>query len=77
MIILSSCNAAFSIIYHTLLGAWIISGGTNGGVAKFIGQAVRNHRHTTGSSIVTLGIAPWGILDGGYQQKLIRTEEQV
>ena len=48
------------------LGAWILTGGTNTGVMKFVGEAVREHMLETGASeqkIVALGIAAWGIID--------------
>ena len=48
------------------VGAWIITGGTNAGVMEFVGEAVKDHMLTTGSSkqkVVALGIATWGIVD--------------
>ena len=44
---------------------------------KYIGQAVKDHQHITGSSIVTLGITAWGAIDTRCQEKLIRTKEEV
>ncbi|ELU03473.1 hypothetical protein CAPTEDRAFT_215084 [Capitella teleta] len=50
----------------TTTGAWIITGGTNTGVMKFVGEAVHEHMLTTSdaeSNVVALGIATWGIVD--------------
>lgn len=42
-------------------GAWIISGGTNTGVMKLVGEAVSEEFYSIkGSKIVVLGIATWG-----------------
>ncbi|XP_053387178.1 transient receptor potential cation channel subfamily M member 2-like isoform X2 [Mercenaria mercenaria] len=63
----------------TTTGAWIITGGTATGVMQFVGEAVRDHLITLGSSennIVALGIATWGCianreaLDGEEDQGL-------
>ncbi|KAJ8309654.1 hypothetical protein KUTeg_012798 [Tegillarca granosa] len=45
-------------------GAWIITGGTNLGVMRYVGEAVRDYKLTYGESspIVALGIATWGIV---------------
>ena len=51
-------------------GAWIVTGGTNAGVMEFVGEAVKEHMLTTGSSdgkVVALGIASWGIVDNRNQ----------
>ena len=44
-----------------------MTGGTNAGVIKFVGEAINEHMLTTGMSseqnIVALGIATWGIID--------------
>ncbi|XP_077993262.1 transient receptor potential cation channel subfamily M member 2-like [Glandiceps talaboti] len=45
---------------------WIITGGTHTGIMKHVGETVRDYtmgsRSTEESSIVTIGIAPWGIV---------------
>ncbi|KAJ8253025.1 hypothetical protein GJAV_G00208300 [Gymnothorax javanicus] len=46
-------------------GAWILTGGTNTGVMKHVGQAVRDYALTTSSledQIVAIGVATWGIV---------------
>uniref|UniRef100_A0A3B3ZWL2 TRPM SLOG domain-containing protein n=1 Tax=Periophthalmus magnuspinnatus TaxID=409849 RepID=A0A3B3ZWL2_9GOBI len=46
-------------------GAWILTGGTNTGVMKHVGQAVRDHALSSsigGGQIVAIGVATWGIL---------------
>uniref|UniRef100_A0AAV2J7V9 TRPM SLOG domain-containing protein n=1 Tax=Knipowitschia caucasica TaxID=637954 RepID=A0AAV2J7V9_KNICA len=45
-------------------GAWILTGGTNTGVMKHVGQAVRDHALSSsmGGHIVAIGVATWGIL---------------
>ncbi|KAJ0070569.1 hypothetical protein NL108_016259, partial [Boleophthalmus pectinirostris] len=46
-------------------GAWILTGGTNTGVMKHVGQAVRDHAlssSVSGGHIVAIGVATWGIL---------------
>ena len=39
-------------------GAWIITGGTNAGVMKLVGEAVADHKSKV--NITTIGIATWG-----------------
>ena len=51
---------------NCISGAWIISGGTNTGVMKIVGEAVNDYQMTSASSdqkIVALGIATWGIIN--------------
>uniref|UniRef100_A0A1A7X7P7 Transient receptor potential cation channel, subfamily M, member 2 n=1 Tax=Iconisemion striatum TaxID=60296 RepID=A0A1A7X7P7_9TELE len=45
-------------------GAWIITGGTNTGVMKHVGQAVRDYALSSmqGKEIVAIGVATWGII---------------
>ncbi|KAL3837266.1 hypothetical protein ACJMK2_022633 [Sinanodonta woodiana] len=44
--------------------AWIITGGTHVGVAKYVGEAVKYSRFNSDDhrDIVTIGIAPWGVI---------------
>ena len=54
------------ICWIVFAGAWIISGGTNTGVMKIVGEAVNDYQMTSASSdqkIVALGIATWGIIN--------------
>ena len=46
------------------LGAWIVTAGTNAGVMKHVGEAVRDHTaaHGNKNKIVVLGVTPWGVL---------------
>ncbi|XP_072020968.1 transient receptor potential cation channel subfamily M member 2-like [Amphiura filiformis] len=45
-------------------GAWIITGGTNVGVMKYIGEAVKDFKTDCRiHDVVAIGIATWGILD--------------
>ena len=44
---------------------------------KGIGQAVRNQRQVNGTDTVAIGIATWGIINKGLQQKMERTKEEV
>lgn len=39
-------------------GAWIITGGTNTGVMRLVGEAVADEFHTC--NLTVLGIATWG-----------------
>ncbi|XP_077393579.1 transient receptor potential cation channel subfamily M member 2 [Festucalex cinctus] len=45
-------------------GAWIITGGTNTGVMKHVGQAVRDYSLSSSmqGQIVTIGLATWGVI---------------
>ncbi|KAK3605983.1 hypothetical protein CHS0354_019662 [Potamilus streckersoni] len=45
-------------------GAWIISGGTNTGVMKHVGKAIKDHGLTATNQkpVVAIGIAPWGVI---------------
>ncbi|XP_063692912.1 transient receptor potential cation channel subfamily M member-like 2 isoform X2 [Bolinopsis microptera] len=44
--------------------AWVITGGTNTGVMKLVGEAVRGY---SGSNITSIGIASWGIIKNKEQ----------
>ncbi|XP_033724836.1 transient receptor potential cation channel subfamily M member-like 2 isoform X2 [Pecten maximus] len=52
-------------------GAWIITGGTNTGVMKHVGESVRDYGLTSVSStpVVAIGIATWGVIQN--KQELI------
>ncbi|XP_025081227.1 transient receptor potential cation channel subfamily M member 2-like isoform X2 [Pomacea canaliculata] len=41
-------------------GAWIITGGTNAGVMKHVGEAVRDYGLTAEGQVIAIGVAPWG-----------------
>lgn len=45
-------------------GAWIITGGTNAGVMKHVGQAVRDYSlsNSIQGQIVAIGVATWGVI---------------
>ena len=43
-----------------LAGAWIVTGGTNAGVMKHVGEAVRDYGLTADGRVTCIGIAPWG-----------------
>ncbi|XP_074863155.1 transient receptor potential cation channel subfamily M member 7 isoform X2 [Carettochelys insculpta] len=44
-------------------GAWIITGGVNTGVAKHVGDALKEHASRSSRKICTIGIAPWGVIE--------------
>ncbi|XP_063305079.1 transient receptor potential cation channel subfamily M member 7-like isoform X1 [Pelobates fuscus] len=44
-------------------GAWIITGGVNAGVAKHVGDALKEHASRSSRKICTIGIAPWGLIE--------------
>ncbi|KAG8440538.1 hypothetical protein GDO86_006327 [Hymenochirus boettgeri] len=44
-------------------GAWIITGGVNAGVAKHVGDALKEHASRSSRKICTIGIAPWGVIE--------------
>ncbi|XP_076852325.1 transient receptor potential cation channel subfamily M member 4-like isoform X2 [Brachyhypopomus gauderio] len=47
-------------------GAWIVTSGLSEGVARCVGEAVRDHRAAASSpshsKVVALGVAPWGLV---------------
>ena len=59
-------------------GAWIITGGTNTGVMKHVGKAVKGHTVMSRGAMLTdktsqvhlIGIAPWGIVE--HRSELIK-----
>uniref|UniRef100_A0A673C9F8 Transient receptor potential cation channel, subfamily M, member 2 n=1 Tax=Sphaeramia orbicularis TaxID=375764 RepID=A0A673C9F8_9TELE len=56
-------------------GAWIITGGTNTGVMKHVGQAVRDYALSSSSiqgQIVAIGVATWGIIHN--REDLVNSE---
>ncbi|KAM9299440.1 transient receptor potential cation channel subfamily M member 4 [Gastrophryne carolinensis] len=47
-------------------GAWIMTGGLQVGIGKYVGEAVRDHATASSNSrtkVVAMGIAPWGIVN--------------
>ncbi|KAK3097474.1 hypothetical protein FSP39_009961, partial [Pinctada imbricata] len=44
-------------------GAWIITGGTNTGVTRHVGDAISDRTTKTKNKVVAIGIAPWGIVE--------------
>ncbi|XP_061451857.1 transient receptor potential cation channel subfamily M member 7 isoform X2 [Rhineura floridana] len=44
-------------------GAWIITGGVDTGVAKHVGDALKEHASQSSRKICTIGIAPWGVIE--------------
>ena len=50
------------LFFFSLIGAWIITGGTRTGVMELVGDAVKDHIITTGrkNDVVVLGMAFWG-----------------
>uniref|UniRef100_A0A3B4ZDJ1 non-specific serine/threonine protein kinase n=1 Tax=Stegastes partitus TaxID=144197 RepID=A0A3B4ZDJ1_9TELE len=44
-------------------GAWILTGGVNTGVAKHVGDALKEHCSGSSKKICTIGIAPWGVIE--------------
>jgi hypothetical protein len=57
-------NATFNYISVMVTGAWIVTGGTNTGVMKHVGEAVRDYglTTTTGAPVVAIGVATWGCI---------------
>uniref|UniRef100_A0A674J9F5 TRPM SLOG domain-containing protein n=1 Tax=Terrapene triunguis TaxID=2587831 RepID=A0A674J9F5_9SAUR len=46
-------------------GAWIMTGGLQAGIGRYVGEAVRDHATASTSPcarVVAMGIAPWGIV---------------
>ncbi|KAL4227851.1 Transient receptor putative cation channel subfamily M member 7 [Mactra antiquata] len=44
-------------------GAWIITGGTNTGVTRHVGDAISDRTMKAKNKIIAIGIAPWGIVE--------------
>uniref|UniRef100_A0A3B3TIU8 non-specific serine/threonine protein kinase n=1 Tax=Poecilia latipinna TaxID=48699 RepID=A0A3B3TIU8_9TELE len=44
-------------------GAWILTGGVNTGVAKHVGDALKEHCSRSSKKIYTIGVAPWGVIE--------------
>uniref|UniRef100_A0A3Q3VPH4 non-specific serine/threonine protein kinase n=1 Tax=Mola mola TaxID=94237 RepID=A0A3Q3VPH4_MOLML len=44
-------------------GAWILTGGVNTGVAKHVGDALKEHCSRSSKKICSIGIAPWGVIE--------------
>ncbi|KAG8505318.1 Transient receptor potential cation channel subfamily M member 7, partial [Galemys pyrenaicus] len=44
-------------------GAWILTGGVNTGVAKHVGDALKEHASRSSRKICTIGLAPWGVIE--------------
>ncbi|XP_041984584.1 transient receptor potential cation channel trpm isoform X3 [Aricia agestis] len=48
-------------------GAWIFTGGTNTGVTRQVGDALQLERSQRAGRVVSIGIAPWGIVEGASE----------
>ncbi|XP_066585207.1 transient receptor potential cation channel trpm isoform X2 [Prorops nasuta] len=48
-------------------GAWIFTGGTNTGVTRQVGDALLLERSQRQGRVVSIGIAPWGVLDKSHE----------
>ncbi|XP_076334720.1 transient receptor potential cation channel trpm-like isoform X2 [Tachypleus tridentatus] len=48
-------------------GAWIFTAGTNTGVIRHVGEALLNERTPRQRRVVTIGIAPWGIIENKHE----------
>ncbi|XP_038079151.1 transient receptor potential cation channel subfamily M member 2-like isoform X2 [Patiria miniata] len=56
-------------------GTWIITGGTDVGVMKYVGDAIKDYALVsgiTGRSVVAIGVASWGVIE--QREKLIAEE---
>ena len=62
-------------------GAWIITGGTNTGVMRHVGEAVKGHTVMSRGALLSkdkasqlhlIGIATWGIVD--HREDLINSQ---
>ncbi|XP_038078290.1 transient receptor potential cation channel subfamily M member 3-like isoform X2 [Patiria miniata] len=47
--------------------AWILTGGTNTGVMKHVGKALREHTLRSRHKINAIGVVSWGIVDGNAE----------
>lgn len=65
-LLLHRCTSFYLLTRYSgySVGAWILTPGSNTGVYKMVGSAVKDYIDSTGSSamnnIVLLGIASWG-----------------
>ncbi|KAL8572120.1 hypothetical protein ACOMHN_052917 [Nucella lapillus] len=50
-------------------GAWIVTGGTNTGVMKHVGEAVRDYGLTAEGRVICIGITPWGCVQSRERLK--------
>lgn len=48
-------------------GAWIFTGGTNTGVTRQVGDALLLERAQRQGRVVSIGIAPWGVLEKSHE----------
>ncbi|XP_017773710.1 PREDICTED: transient receptor potential cation channel trpm isoform X3 [Nicrophorus vespilloides] len=48
-------------------GAWIFTSGTNTGVTRQVGDALLTERSQRSGKIISLGIAPWGIIENNHE----------
>ncbi|XP_033748450.1 transient receptor potential cation channel subfamily M member-like 2 [Pecten maximus] len=58
---------------------WIISGGSNTGIMKEVGEAVRDFNLTAncGQSIVAIGIATWGVVQNRQHLRIVSGKDTV
>ena len=55
----------FNALYRTVKSTdtWIISGGTNAGVMRLVGEAAKNSQVKYNKDLTVIGIATWGVID--------------
>ncbi|ESP05269.1 hypothetical protein LOTGIDRAFT_102152, partial [Lottia gigantea] len=44
-------------------GAWIVTGGTNTGVTRHVGDAISDRTTKAKNKVVAIGISPWGVVE--------------
>jgi hypothetical protein len=62
---MSNASIAMNInlLYSLFPGAWVISGGTNSGVMKLVGEAVRDCKlMSTNTEAIAIGISTWSYI---------------
>lgn len=61
------CEFVVDFCYKIIAGAWIVTGGTNAGVMKHVGEAVRDFGLTSEGRVMAIGIASWGCIQSKEQ----------
>ena len=65
-----------SLPFHSLPGAWILTGGLREGVARCVGEAVRDHGAAAPAlsqkKVIAVGLAPWGLVHN--RQRLVSAQ---
>ena len=70
---INTIRTFYNVIYSTVKSTdtWIVSGGTNAGVMRLVGDAVKDAYYKYNKNLTVIGIATWGVVDKEPFEKVL------